>query len=95
MGGYEDFSMLTPDGGTVVAGVCHARGPNADIPPQWLVYIHVPDVDTAAATAATRGGRVVAGPRAMGHGRFAVIQDPAGAVFALYQPPADPPKPGS
>jgi predicted enzyme related to lactoylglutathione lyase len=92
MGGYEDYSMVAP-GGDVVAGVCHARGENADIPPRWLVYIQVPDVDAAAARAAERGGRIVAGPRGMGGGRFAVIEDPAGAVFALYQAPTVPPQP--
>lgn len=93
MGDYEDYSMIAPGSGDVVAGVCHARGSNADLPPQWLVYVHVPDVDAAAAKAAAHGGRVVTGPRAMGGGRFAVIQDPAGAVFALFQAPAGPPNP--
>jgi predicted enzyme related to lactoylglutathione lyase len=93
MGDYEDYSMLVPGTGDVVAGVCQARGSNADLPSQWLIYVSVPDVDTAAATAAERGGRVLAGPRPMGGGRFAVIQDPAGAVFALFAAPTQQPAP--
>ncbi len=30
---YNDYSMLASDG-TVVAGVCHRKGVNADLPPQ-------------------------------------------------------------
>lgn len=87
MDDYADFEMRRPDG-KAVTGICHARGPNADLPPQWLVYINVADVDAAAATCTERGGQVVAGPRAMGRRRFCVIRDPAGAVAALIGPPA-------
>lgn len=86
MGGYSDYSMAPPGGGEAVAGVCHARGPNADIPAQWLMYVHVPDVDAAAAEAEKQGGEVVVAPRSMGGGRFCVIRDPAGAVCALFTP---------
>ena len=79
-----DFNMLIPSTGEVVAGICHARGVNANIPPQWLVYINVPDVAVAAQKCVELGGRIVTGPRKMGGGDFAVIQDPAGAVCALY-----------
>jgi hypothetical protein len=85
MGGYADYTMHAP-GGQMVAGVCHARGPNAALPPQWLMYITVPDVDTAVARCTERGGRVLLGPKAAGPSRYCVIQDPAGAAVALYQP---------
>lgn len=86
MGGYSDFSMIPPGGADPIAGVCHARGPNSDLPPQWLVYIVVEDVDESAARAVELGGALLAGPRDMGGGRFAVVRDPAGAAFALYAP---------
>jgi hypothetical protein len=86
MGGYEDYSMSPPGSAEPVAGVCHARGVNADLPAQWLIYITVDDVDAAAAKAVELGGAVVHGPRLLGGGRFAVIRDPAGAVCALYRP---------
>ena len=88
MDGYEDFHMISPSTGKSVAGVCHARGENANVPPQWLVYINVEDVDRSAARCIEWGGEVVDGPRMMGGGRFCVIRDPAGAVCALYSPPA-------
>ena len=86
MGGYEDFSMMTPAGDAGVAGVCHARGSNADLPPQWLVYIVVDDVEHSAARCAELGGTIIAGVRPLAGGRFCVIRDPAGAVCALYEP---------
>ena len=86
MGGCSDFEMILPATGETVAGICHARGCNSDLPPQWLVYIVVEDVDRSAARCVELGGEVVAGPRAVGEGGFCVIRDPAGAVCALYHP---------
>jgi len=45
MGGYSDFNMKPSADGAPVAGVCHARGSNADIPPVWMIYIVVADLD--------------------------------------------------
>ena len=87
MEGYSDFSMNAPGSGQTIAGICHARGSNAQLPPQWLVYITVADVDRSAALCKELGGKVIAGPKEMGsHGRYCVIQDPAGAVAALFTP---------
>ena len=86
MGGYADFNMIAPGSGKAVAGVCHARGVNGDLPAQWLLYLIVADLDASLAACRARHGAVVAGPREMGGARFAVIRDPAGAVAALYQP---------
>ena len=86
MGGYEDFTMVSPESGESVAGVCHARGPNANLPSQWLVYVQVDDVEKSARKATELGGKIVDGPRSMGSTRFCVIQDPAGAVLALVSP---------
>lgn len=87
MGGYNDYNMNTPESGKTAAGICHTRGVNAELPPQWLVYITVEDVDKSAARCVELGGKVIAGPKGMGgHGRYCVIQDPAGAVAALFTP---------
>jgi predicted enzyme related to lactoylglutathione lyase len=86
MGGYSDFTMMTPDG-RPVAGICHARGTNAGLPAQWLVYITVEDVGASAERCVGRGGELVVPPKEMGgHGRYCVIRDPAGAVAALFEP---------
>ncbi|WP_438480649.1 VOC family protein [Oleiharenicola lentus] len=86
MGGYEDFCMMPPGSDAPAAGICHARGANADLPPMWLVYITVPDVEASVNTCVKKGGKIVRAVQAMGGGKMAVIQDPAGAIAALFQP---------
>lgn len=90
MGDYSDYVMTVPGEGTGVAGVCHARGMNAGLPPVWLVYFHVADVDESLRVCLEKGGRLIAPIRSMGpNGRYCVIQDPAGAVAALFSPPKE------
>ena len=56
------------------------------IPPNWFPYVAVASVDETAAKAATLGGVVMVPPfDVMEHGRMAVIQDPTGAVFGVWQ----------
>ena len=85
MGGYSDYTM-TADG-QQIAGVCHARGTNADLPPVWMLYISVADLDHSLAECERLGGQTLTPIRGYGAGRYCVIKDPAGAVCALYQPP--------
>jgi predicted enzyme related to lactoylglutathione lyase len=87
MGDYDDFNMVAPESGSAIAGVCHARGSNADLPAQWLMYIIVADLDASAARCTELGGKLIVEPKGMGeHGRYCVIEDPAGAVSALFEP---------
>lgn len=83
---YEDFCMIPPGAAAPVAGICHARGMNADLPPVWLVYITVEDLDASLEECKARGGEAISPIRTMGASRYAVIKDPAGAVCALFQP---------
>jgi predicted enzyme related to lactoylglutathione lyase len=85
MGDYNDFNIKSQDTGEVVAGICHARGTNAKIPPAWMIYIIVENVDRSAELCKELGGEVIDGPRDMGGSRFCIIKDPAGAVAGLYQ----------
>lgn len=87
MGGYDDFVMKTPENGNGVAGICHRRGTNKDIPPRWMVYITVDDLDESVRRCEQLGGTVVVPVKGAGAGRFCIIRDPAGAVAALYQAP--------
>ncbi|AFH50401.1 Lactoylglutathione lyase-like protein [Ignavibacterium album JCM 16511] len=87
MGDYDDFSMIAPESSKIAAGICNAKGINAKLPPQWLIYITVENVDTSAQTCLELGGRVLIEPKTISnYGRFCVIQDPAGAVCALFKP---------
>jgi len=79
--------------------VCHAdAGPVAgimeipsdlpsEVPSHWLQYIGTRDVDSTAQAAVRAGGSIVKGPSDMqGAGRYAVLKDPQGAVFAIIDP---------
>jgi len=85
MDGYDDYTMMSPDDGEAVAGICHARGSNADLSGGWLIYITVADVEASAAECVANGGKIVVEPRKLAGGLFCVIEDPSGANAALYQ----------
>jgi predicted enzyme related to lactoylglutathione lyase len=84
MGAYSDFVMSAE--GSETAGICHARGGNAELPPVWLIYITVANLDHSLEECRRLGGSLVMAPRGYGGGRYCVIKDPAGAICALYQP---------
>jgi hypothetical protein len=55
--------------------------------PHWLPYIATPDADTTTRTAVEMGAKVMTGPIDMpAVGRFTVLQDPQGALFAPFRP---------
>lgn len=56
-----------------------------DGPPFWLPYFAVENVDDSAAKADATGGGKHAGPMTVPNGRISVLNDPAGAVFAVYE----------
>lgn len=85
MDGYNDYYMKPPGADMPVAGICHARGSNASLPAQWLLYITVANLEESLRACEAAGGKALTQPRAAVLGRFAVIRDPAGAVCALYQ----------
>ncbi len=84
MGTYHDFDIKTPAGETVT-GICHAKGTNALLPPQWLMYVKVESVKESADSCIEHGGQILDGPRYMGEMFFCVIKDPAGAVLAIFE----------
>lgn len=57
-----------------------------NIPPNWLVYFAVDDCDAKVQKATELGGKTIVPPSDIpGTGRFAVIQDPQGAVFGIIK----------
>jgi predicted enzyme related to lactoylglutathione lyase len=59
----------------------------ADVPAHWLQYIGTRDVDGTADAAVRAGGSIMKAPSDMeGAGRYAIIKDPQGAMFALLEP---------
>ena len=83
MGGYEDYAMN--EGKETLAGICHARGVNAGIPPVWIPYFQVKSLEKSLQSCVERGGEVVCTTRSMGPDKsYAVIRDPSGAVCAIW-----------
>lgn len=84
MGDYSDYVMSASGGEDGVSGVCHARGVNAYIPPQWLIYVTVENLDESLEKCKSLGGKIIGEKRKMGEqGHYCLIQDPAGAYMML------------
>jgi predicted enzyme related to lactoylglutathione lyase len=84
MGPGEPYTLCVLNGQDI-AGITKARSP-AGVPPHWLPYVAVDDVDAIAAKAKSLGAKVLGEPMDIPNvGRFAVIGDPQGAVFALFK----------
>lgn len=87
--GMEYRVLKSKDGAAKesLAGVMKTMNPQA--PSQWVPYLHVDDVDAARARAVDNGATALGDAvSADGIGRFAVLVDPQGAVFAVMTPAA-------
>ncbi|MGB7246858.1 MAG: VOC family protein [Methylovirgula sp.] len=84
------YTLFTADAAPV-AGLM-ALSPEAcaaGVRPGWLGYVGVGDVDAEVARVEQTGGKVHHAPTNIPSvGRFAVLADPQGAVFALFKPSA-------
>lgn len=87
MGPAEMYSIFRIDGRDVAAGyTMRAEEKAQGVPPNWMVYILVADADKAAARAKQLGATVHKEPfDVMDAGRMAVVQDPVGAMFCIWQ----------
>jgi predicted enzyme related to lactoylglutathione lyase len=90
MGTHKDYTMRAPASSDPLAGICLEAGPAATgLPPVWMIYITVDDIDRRLALCVELGGAVQVPARSIsGMGRFAVIRDPVGAHVALFEPEA-------
>lgn len=80
-GGYSTFTLH----GHLVAGL--GPLPEPEMPASWSVYIDVADAEATAARAIAHGGKVVVEPfEVLDIGQMAVIRDPFGTTFCLWQP---------
>lgn len=86
------YTIFKAPGGIHVGGMLEMQG----VPPGWLGYIAVDDVDAYARKVEAAGGQVHKPPQDIPHvGRFAVVADPQGAMFVLFRGSLDeaPPRP--
>ncbi len=69
--------------GRINGGIIPWSSRMGDVPPNWGVYFSVPDCDASVKRVEELGGRLIVPPRYIHPGRFAVVADPAGAVFSV------------
>ena len=81
MEGEMPYLIIKAQGGRSNGGV---RPRMESEPPYWLVYFGSDDLEASTARAGELGGSTIVEPMAVGPGRISVLQDPQGAVFALY-----------
>jgi uncharacterized protein len=88
MGPNDFYTIFKLNGRDAAAGYTLRPDQRAqNVPPHWMLYIAVANVDASAAKAPQLGGKVIAGPfDVMDAGRMAVVQDPTGAYFCIWQP---------
>lgn len=85
----KPFSMTPPytifnNRGTDIGGMYKLEGTMSGVPPHWIPYLQVKDCDEAVAKAESLGGKTVVPAMDISVGRFAYVQDPQGAVFAVF-----------
>ena len=75
------------NGDTHVGGCMQMDGPQFEnVPPHWMTYVAVDDVDATAEKVKSLGGTVLHGPADVPNmGRFAVLQDPTGATISVWK----------
>jgi uncharacterized protein len=95
--GWEATNLMPPDSpskyfvctrrGRAVAAVGSERGGGAPSVPAWDTYIWAESADDTVARVTDSGGSVVIEPfDLLDAARMAVVADPAGAVFGVWQP---------
>lgn len=79
-GGYHVFQTGSPPAGGIM------QIPDPSVPVAWTAYIAVDDVEEAVRKAQDLGGRTLKGRTEVpGMGFFAVLADPQGGVFGVWQ----------
>jgi uncharacterized protein len=94
--GWDVAKQDLPDGsvyamfrlnGKDVAAASGLREDQKGVPPHWNVYVTVENAEQTAKQAEAAGGTIVAPAfDVMEFGRMAVIADPTGAIFCVWEP---------
>lgn len=92
--GWEARDSVIGDGGAYTEWLLNGKrvgggiqmGANfpPDLPSNWLTYFWVANADSTVKKAEELGGTTFVPPTTIPQGRFAVLSDPQGAVFAVF-----------
>ncbi|GAB4311182.1 MAG: VOC family protein [Phototrophicales bacterium] len=66
-------------------GIMQLAADWGDLPPHWMNYIHVDELDSVLKKVDANGGHLVHGPVDTSAGTFAIIASPSGAAFSVIQ----------
>jgi predicted enzyme related to lactoylglutathione lyase len=93
--GPAPYTMFTADHGPIGGAMQLPDEAQASgAPPHWIAYIGTDDTDAAVAKATSMGANTLVPPQDIPEiGRFAVLSDPQGAVFAVFSPEGEMPVP--
>jgi predicted enzyme related to lactoylglutathione lyase len=80
--GSEQVYLAIRNGEASNGGMREATPPG--VPPHWLAYFGVENLGAALEQVSALGGTVHAGPIDIQMAKIAMVADPQGAVFALY-----------
>lgn len=83
--GENAYTEWQLDGRSMAGAMVMGKNYPPNVPPNWLVYFGTENTDAAAEKVKALGGNVMLPGMDIGIGRFAVVSDPTGAVFALFQ----------
>lgn len=88
---HEEVVYVTiENGGSANGGMMPMTKQHGDAPAGWLVYFTTSDIDGTVERTEGLGGEVMAGPmEVMPGSRIAVVRDPQGATFALFEGEVD------
>jgi uncharacterized protein len=81
MGKYHMFNR--PHG--MIGGMMNKPPEMANVPPHWMVYFRVPDINAAVERIKANGGQILNGPMEVPGGDWVLnAMDPQGAAFSLH-----------
>ena len=85
-GDFGVYTKVQVDG-KEMGGLYAMAGPMFEgVPPHWMYHVRVDDADSVAARSTELGGKTLMGPMDIPNtGRLAILQDPTGARFAIWQ----------
>jgi len=81
--------VVIKNAGNSNGGIMPMTEQHGDAPPFWLPYFTVPSCDDAVAKTRERDGDLLAGSMDLEAGRIAVLTDPQGAAFAVFEGETD------
>lgn len=83
--GPLEYTMFS-NGERAAGGMLKITPDMGNIPPNWVVYFAVDDCDAKTQKATELGGSVMKPPADIPNiGRFSILNDPQGAMFALIK----------